>query len=278
MKVILSKHAGFCFGVKRAINTAIQAKKSANGSVYTYGPIIHNPQVVSEFERDGIVAVDSILNVKPGSTIIIRTHGIPPAIEEKFKKKKLKVIDATCPFVKKPQKNIAKLAAEGYKTVIIGEADHPEVKGIKGYAGASTSIIGTKAEAKKLPPVAKLGVVVQTTQSMENFRQIMEILRTKAPEVKIYNTICSATHERQDSALKLAGEVDIMIVVGGHNSANTKHLAEVCETTGVMTRQIEDASELQIAWFIGKKKAGVTAGASTPEWVIMEVVSKLKKL
>ncbi|MEI7904301.1 MAG: 4-hydroxy-3-methylbut-2-enyl diphosphate reductase [Candidatus Firestonebacteria bacterium] len=278
MKVILSKHAGFCFGVKRAIKTAIEAKKAANGRVYTYGPLIHNPQVVSKFERDGIVAVESVSNIKSGSTIIIRTHGVSPAIEEIFRKKKLKIIDATCPFVKKPQKNIAKLVAAGYKTVIIGEADHPEVQGIKGYSVEKAGIVGTPEEAKKLVPSGKLGIVVQTTQSMKNFQQIMEILLKKAQEVKIYNTICSATHERQDSALKLAGEVDIMIVVGGHNSANTKHLAEVCETTGVVTRQIEDASELQNAWFKGKKKAGVTAGASTPEWVIKEVVSKLKKL
>jgi len=277
VRVRLSKHAGFCFGVKRAINTALTAN-SISGSVYTYGPIIHNPQVVKDFDGKGIKAVENLKKVKKGSTIIIRTHGVPPEVERQFKLKKLRIIDATCPFVKKPQEYIRQLSRDGYKPVIIGEADHPEVIGIKGYAGKNAVVVGTPAEAERVRPVKKMGVVVQTTQSNVNYSAIMKVLSGKSREFRILNTICNATHERQDSALKLAGEVDIMIVVGGKNSANTKHLAEVCESTGVETRHIEAASELQTAWFRGKKKAGVTAGASTPDWIIKEVAERIKKL
>ncbi len=277
MRVKLSKDAGFCFGVKRAINTALKAN-SISGSVYTYGPIIHNPQVVKDFDLKGIKAVENLKNVKEGSTIIIRTHGVPPEVERQFKLKKLRIIDATCPFVKKPQEYVRQLSRDGYTPIIIGEADHPEVIGIKGYAGKVAIVVGTPAEAEKVHPVKKMGIVVQTTQSNGNFSAIMKVLSGKAREFRILNTICNATHERQDSALKLAGEVDIMIVVGGKNSANTKHLAEVCETTGVETRHIEAASELQTAWFRGKKTAGVTAGASTPDWIIKEVAERIKKL
>ena len=277
MRVKLSKDAGFCFGVKRAINTALKAN-SISGSVYTYGPIIHNPQVVKDFDLKGIKAVENLKNVKEGSTIIIRTHGVPPEVERQFKLKKLRIIDATCPFVKKPQEYVRQLSRDGYTPIIIGEADHPEVIGIKGYAGKIAIVVGTPAEAEKVHPVKKMGIVVQTTQSNGNFSAIMKVLSGKSREFRILNTICNATHERQDSALKLAGEVDIMIVVGGKNSANTKHLAEVCETTGVETRHIEAASELQTAWFRGKKTAGVTAGASTPDWIIKEVAERIKKL
>ncbi len=277
MKVKLSRHAGFCFGVKRAINTALKAN-SVSGSVYTYGPIIHNPQVVKDFDVKGIKAVEDLKKVKSGSTIIIRTHGVPPGVERQFKTKKLKVIDATCPFVKKPQEYVRQLERDGYTPVIIGEAEHPEVIGIKGYGGKRTIVVGTAEEAAKIRSVRKMGIVVQTTQSGSNFLAIMNVLSGKSMEFRILNTICNATHERQDSALKLAGEVDIMIVVGGKNSANTKHLAEVCETTGVETRHIESASELQTAWFRGKKTAGVTAGASTPDWIIKEVAESIKKL
>jgi len=277
VRVRLSKHAGFCFGVKRAIKTALKAN-SISGSVYTYGPIIHNPQVVKDFDGKGIKAVENLKNVKIGSTIIIRTHGVPPEVERQFKLKKLRIIDATCPFVKKPQEYVRQLSRDGYTPIIIGEADHPEVIGIKGYAGKIAIVVGTPAEAEKVHPVKKMGIVVQTTQSNGNFSAIMKVLSGKSREFRILNTICNATHERQDSALKLAGEVDIMIVVGGKNSANTKHLAEVCETTGVETRHIEAASELQTAWFRGKKTAGVTAGASTPDWIIKEVAERIKKL
>ncbi|OGF51976.1 MAG: 4-hydroxy-3-methylbut-2-enyl diphosphate reductase [Candidatus Firestonebacteria bacterium GWA2_43_8] len=275
MRVILAEHAGFCFGVKRAINMASETAKKAKDTVYTYGPIIHNPQVVEKFENEGVHAVKNISKVKKGSSIIIRTHGVPPEKESEFFKKSLKVTDATCPFVKKAQKLASKLVNEGYKVVILGEAHHPEVKGILGYTDNKAVVVGNPKEAGKIKKCGKLGVVVQTTQSMQNFLDTVNVLRDKAPEIRVFNTICDATRKRQDSALKLANKVDIMIVVGGKNSANTKHLAELCREKSVPTYHIEGALEIKKSWFKGKKLAGVTAGASTPDWIIKNVIKTI---
>ena len=278
MEVFIAEYAGFCFGVKRAINMALEAEKSAKSKVYTYGPLIHNPQVVAKFEKEGIKPVEDVSNIKPGSSIIIRTHGVSPDKIDEFERKELSIIDATCPFVKKAQKYVEQLVKEGYQAVIIGESEHPEVKGICGFAEDKAIVIGNSEEAKKLQKFQKIGVVVQTTQSIENFRNTVGCLLEKASEVKIYNTICDATKKTQDSALKLAKKSGIMIVIGGYNSANTKHLAELCRSTGVPTYHIEGVLELKKGWFKNKKKVGVTAGASTPEWVIKEVVDALKKI
>ena len=275
MRVILAEHAGFCFGVKRAINTAAETAKKMKADVFTYGPIIHNPQVVEKFEKEGVHPVKDIKKVKAGSSIIIRTHGVSPKQEKEFLKKSLKVTDATCPFVKKAQKLAAKLAGEGYKVVILGEAEHPEVKGILGYTNNKATVVGNPKEVRKIKNCAKLGIVVQTTQSMRNFLETVSALLDKAPEIRVFNTICDATRKRQDSALKLADKVDIMIVVGGKNSANTKHLAELCREKRVPTYHIEGALEINKSWFKGKKLAGVTAGASTPDWIIKSVIKSI---
>ena len=278
MRVILAEHAGFCFGVKRAINTAEKTAEKTKGRVFTYGPIIHNPQVVEKFEKAGVHAIKNIKKTAKGDSLVIRTHGVSPVIEKEFTKKALKVVDATCPFVKKAQKLAASLKTEGYQTVIIGEAEHPEVKGILGYAGSKAIVVGSPAETDKVKKSAKIGVVVQTTQSMENFMKTVASLMDKAPEIRVFNTICDATKKRQESALKLADKVDIIIVVGGKNSANTKHLAELCEERGVPTYHIEGALELNKSWFQGKKLAGVTAGASTPDWIIYTVMKTINAL
>jgi 4-hydroxy-3-methylbut-2-enyl diphosphate reductase len=278
MKVILAENSGFCFGVKRAINMALESVNKKKGEVCTYGPIIHNHQVVEDFRRRGISVIDDTRDLRKGSTCIIRTHGLSPDIIAKFRKKSVKIVDATCVFVKKAQKLAAKLYKDGYQVVIIGESEHPEVKGICGYTGNRSIVIRDIEDARKLSFYKKIGVLVQTTQSIENFTNIIPYLIQKSGELKIFNTICNATRSTKDSALKLAEKVDIMIIVGGHNSANTKHLAEVCRSTGVETYHIEDTEELKKEWFLNKKSAGVTAGASTPDWVINDVVSILKKI
>ena len=278
MRVILSKNAGFCFGVKRAINTAEQTAAKAKGRVFTYGPIIHNPQVVEKFEKAGIHAVSNIKKTGKGDSLIIRTHGVAPEIEKEFLKKALNIVDATCPFVKKAQKLAANLKSQGYQTIIIGEAEHPEVQGILGYTGNTALVVGNAVEAGKIKKYGRLGVVVQTTQSIENFMKTVSNLMDKAPEIRVFNTICDATKRRQESVLKLADKVDIMIVVGGKNSANTKHLAELCEEKGVPTYHIEGALEIKKGWFKGKTIAGVTAGASTPDWVINIVIKTINAL
>lgn len=277
MEVYLAEHSGFCFGVKRAINMTLSAVKKTKTKVYTYGPLIHNPQVVSEFKKQGIIATTDISKVKPDSSVIIRTHGVSPEVIEKFKKKKLHIIDATCPFVKKAQRIVERLVKENYQVVIVGESEHPEVKGIQGYAKNKAIVIRSVSDAKNIQKFSKIGVVVQTTQSIEDFKNIIPYLLDKAPEVKVFNTICDATEKTQYSALKLAKKVDIIIVIGGHNSANTKHLAEVCKLAGSVTYHIENVSELKEEWLKGKHKVGITAGASTPEWIIKEVLKKLKK-
>ncbi|MFH1824000.1 MAG: 4-hydroxy-3-methylbut-2-enyl diphosphate reductase [Candidatus Firestonebacteria bacterium] len=289
MKVYLAENAGFCFGVKRAINLAGETAKNTKGKVCTFGPIIHNPQVVTEFKRKGIIAVEDVSRIKEGSSIIIRTHGVSPDKVKEFKKKKLKIIDATCPFVKKAQKFAKQLTTEGYQVIVIGESEHPEVKGIRGFTQLEKSanrihnknkaiVIGSVCEVKKLPKLQRIGIVVQTTQSPENFKNIVMCLLEKSNELKIFNTICDATKKRQNSSLKLTKKVDIIIVIGGYNSANTKHLAEVCESTAVPTYHIESSLDLKKDWFKGKKRVGITAGASTPDWVINEVVKNLKRL
>jgi 4-hydroxy-3-methylbut-2-enyl diphosphate reductase len=277
MKIFLAEYAGFCFGVKRAINLAIETAKNTKGKVYTYGPIIHNQEVVSKFEKQGIISVDDISKIEEGSSIIIRTHGVSPDKIQEFKKRNFNIIDATCPFVKKAQKFVEQLVNEGYQVVIIGESDHPEVKGICGFAGNNAIVVKDVEEVEKIPKFQKIGVVVQTTQSMENFKNVVSCLLEKALEFKIFNTICDATKKRQDSILKLAKEVDIMIILGGYNSANTKHLAEICSSVGVEVYHIENSAELKEVWFKGKDKVGVAAGASTPDWIINEVVECLKK-
>lgn len=278
MKIYLAENAGFCFGVKRAITLARKTAKNTKEKVYTFGPIIHNPQVVTEFERKGITAVEDISRIEEGSYIIIRTHGVSPAKVEEFKNKKLKIIDATCPFVKKAQKFAEQLTKEGYQVIIIGESEHPEVKGICGFTKNKAIVIGDVCEVRKLPKGQRIGIIVQTTQSPENFKNIVVCLLEKSNELKIFNTICDATKKRQDSSLKLTKKVDIIIVIGGYNSANTKHLAEVCESTSIPTYHIESFLDLKRDWFKGGKKVGITAGASTPDWIINEVIRNLKKI
>ncbi|MCX5777229.1 MAG: 4-hydroxy-3-methylbut-2-enyl diphosphate reductase [Candidatus Firestonebacteria bacterium] len=275
MKVILAQHAGFCFGVKRAIKMTAETAKNSQKEIYTYGPIIHNPQVVEKFEQEGVYQVSDIKKIEKGSSIIIRTHGIPPEKEKEFSKKCLNVTDATCPFVKKAQKLAKKLMLDGYQVVILGETEHPEVQGILGYTDNKAIVVGNIKEAEKIKKCAKLGVVVQTTQSMQNFLETVSVLLDKTPEIRVYNTICDATKKRQDSALKLADKVDIMLIVGGKNSANTKHLAELCREKRVPAYHIESALEIKKSWLKGKTLAGVTAGASTPDWIIKNVIKAI---
>lgn len=276
MKVFVVKKAGFCFGVKRAIKLAFDVAKKKNEEVYTWGPLIHNPQVVEDLKKKGVYVVEDLRKIKKG-ILIIRSHGIHPKILERIKEKKIEVVDATCPFVKKAQKKAKLLSNQGYQVVVVGEADHPEVQGIMGYANDSALVINHNRMKKKLPHFEKLGVIAQTTLSIDAFKQVIGKLIEKADELKVCNTICHATARAQRATLKLASKVDMMIVVGGHNSANTTRLAKLCKKIGTPTHHIETARELRRDWFKGKTKVGVTAGTSTPDWLIREVVEGIKK-
>ncbi len=275
MKIHVVKEAGFCFGVKRAIKLAFEAVKNKNGDAYTLGPLIHNPQVVEDLRKKGVRVAKSLSRIQKG-VLIIRSHGVHPEILKRIKGRRIKVVDATCPFVKKAQSKAKLLHDQGYQVVVVGEAKHPEVQGIVGYADNSAMVINHNRMRKNLPHFEKLGVVAQTTLNIDAFKQVVAKLIERAEELKVINTICHATAHTQKATLKLAGRVDMMIVVGGHNSANTNRLAKLCRGLGTPTHHVETAGELRKAWFKGKKSVGVTAGTSTPEWLIKQVVECIK--
>lgn len=276
MKIILAKQAGFCFGVKRATQMAFEAA-GKDQKTFTLGPIIHSPQVVGRLEELGIRALDSLDGIDSG-TIIIRSHGVEQQEINEAQEKHLDIVDATCPFVKKAQDHVKSLSEAGYSVVVVGDADHPEVQGIVSYGGEKVFVVASGEEAKKLPRMKKIGVVAQTTQSFENFKNIVSECLLRGSEIRVYNTICDATAVRQEEAKELAGRVDRMLVVGGFNSANTRRLVEVCTEIQPHTYHIETAAEIDPAWFEGAGSVGITAGASTPKWIIDEVMNKIGQL
>ena len=268
MEVILAEHLGFCYGVKRATEIARQ-NASSDGSSSTLGPIIHNPQMVERLKNEGVGTVGSLEEMDDG-LIIIRSHGVGPKVYEEAESRGLELVDATCPHVKKAQLSAKLLSEEGYTVVIVGEKNHPEVKSIFEWTAQDAYIIETEAEANALPRIGKLGIVSQTTFSGDRFRSIVSCLLEKSREIKILRTICTATDLRQAAALDLAEKVDVMLVIGGKNSANTTRLAQLCATK-CKTYHIETVEELQDDWIKDVNKIGITAGASTPDWIIKEV-------
>ncbi len=278
MKVILAENAGFCFGVKRALKIAFESANKSNIPIYSLGPLIHNPQQVELLAQKGVHEISDIEELKKGDVLIIRSHGTSPEIIEKAKSKGIEIVDATCPFVVNAQKYAQTLYKEGYQVVIVGEGEHPEVIGIMGHVENKAWIVEKPDDVDKLPRNQKIGVIAQTTQSFENFRAVVSAIMEKSNELRIYNTICHATAQRQESALELAKKVDLMIVIGGHNSANTTRLASLCKDFGVTTYHIETSDEIEELWFKGVQKVGITAGASTPEWIIEDVIEKISKV
>ena len=269
MQVILAEHLGFCYGVKRAIKIA---REHADGKSCTLGPIIHNPQMVERLKSEGVGAVDNLSDLKEG-TIIIRSHGVGPEIYRQAQERGLNLVDATCPHVKKAQHSAKKLVEEDRTVVIVGERNHPEVRSIFDWSDQKAIIIETVEEADRLPECKKLGIVSQTTFSGERFNKIVARLLDKSRDIKILRTICNATDQRQSAAIALAKNVELMIVIGGRNSANTTRLAQLCEKR-CKTFHIETAAVLQSEWLREVKKIGITAGASTPDWIIREVQRK----
>lgn len=276
MKAILAKQAGFCFGVKRATQMAFEAAEK-DQKTYSLGPIIHSPQVVGKLEELGIQVVDRLDGLEDGA-IIIRSHGVEQKDIEEAQKKNLDIVDATCPFVKKAQEHVKSLSEAGYGVVVVGDADHPEVQGIVSYGGEQVFVVASGEGVKKLPKMKKIGVVAQTTQSFENLKNVVSECLQRGGEIRVYNTICDATAVRQEEAKELSGKVDCMLVVGGFNSANTHRLVEVCAELQPNTYHIETADEIDPAWFEGAALVGITAGASTPKWIIDEVMNKIEEL
>jgi len=277
VEIIVAENAGFCFGVTRALELVARAADDASRPVYTLGALIHSPQEAARLERQGVRRVDSIEDVDEGA-IVLSAHGVDPEIERQAEERGLPVIDATCPFVKRAHGHILTLSREGYSVVILGDRGHREVEGLAARAGGKADIVTSSDEVERLPFREKYGLVVQTTQRHEALRSVAGALAERCRELRVFNTICEATIKRQESARDLARRVDVVIVVGGRNSANTKRLAEICASTGTRTHHVETADELQADWVRGARAVGVTAGASTPAWIIDEVVQRLREL
>ncbi len=276
MRVKLASSYGFCFGVKRAIKIAEGYQNSA-----TMGPLIHNQNEIDRLKNDYNVGLyNTLTDVKQNDTVIIRTHGIPKNDLKDLKQKDAKVINATCPFVTTPQQIVKKMSEERYSIIIFGDEEHPEVKGVKSY-GKDQEDVHVVLNVKDLDNIRfkydKIATVAQTTKKKEVYLEIVNALILKNKEVRVFNTICDATFENQDAARELSNEVDIMIVIGGKNSSNTKQLHSICLENCQDSYLIENASELDSLWFHNKSLCGITAGASTPDWIIQQVVNEIEK-
>lgn len=276
MQVFVAEKAGVCYGVERALK---MTREVAEGTapVRTLGPLIHNPRTVADLAERGVASVTSVDDVDEG-TLVIRTHGVDPAAIARAQERGLHVVDATCPFVSTAQRHAAELAQAGYAVVIVGEAEHPEVAGIRAHAAGRGIVVESAAGLPDRLPSRRVGVVVQTTQSPERLEGVIAALLPRTNELRVFNTICSATAERQSAADTLARRVDVMVVVGGRNSGNTTRLAEICSVGNPRVYHIESAEELDPTWFAGAETVGVTAGASTPDAQIREVVRALEAL
>ncbi len=277
MKAIVAEGAGFCFGVKRALKMAFEAAREGGGTVVTLGAIIHNPQVVAKLEEEGLRVVAD-LNEVEGGTLVVRSHGLPRKVLAEARAKGMTIVDATCPFVKQAQECAAQLEREGHAVVVVGEEDHPEVLSITGSLRGRATVVDGTAELPELPKAKRYGVVCQTTQPQEHLSSVVRGLLSRTREIKVFNTICEATFDRQESALEMARRVDVMLVVGGRNSANTRRLWELCKDAGCDAYHIETADELEPGWFEGKKEVGITGGASTPQWIVDDVVAAVERI
>ncbi len=276
MDIEKASDMGFCFGVKRAIEIVEKASQE-HGSLQTLGAIVHNRQVVDRLSKQGITVAKSLDEVQ-SSTVAITSHGVGSDVINQVKEKGLEIIDATCPFVRKAQNAAQKLGEEGFTVFVFGNADHPEIRGVLGWAGDKAYASLELPEFDVWPK--KLGVLCQTTQTNDAFgnfvNQIVSSHIEKVSELRVYNTICDSTRKHQAAALDLAKRMDLMLVVGGRNSANTTRLAEICAATGVVTHHIESAADIDSNWLRGLSRVGITAGASTPDEVVDEVVSALE--
>jgi len=274
LPVILAKNLFFCYGVKRALKITSNSIKTCKMSIYTFGPLIHNPQVVRDLEGKGVKAVNNLRGIKEG-ILIIPAHGIAPQIINEAKAKGLRLIDATCPYVQRVKDLAKSLKDEGYQVIIVGDQGHPEVEGILGFIKEKAVVLTKSSQIRPAKIAKKVGVVAQTTQTLDNFQTIVRNLLKFTKELKVYNTICEETIKRQTSARRIAKVVDLMLVIGGKNSANTNRLAKICQEE-VKTYHIEEAKELKAGWLKGKKRIGIAAGASTPDWIVKEVVNKVR--
>lgn len=280
MEIKLAEHRGFCFGVRRA-QELIEEAASRHGKVATLGPLVHNRQVVERLADLGVRVVGGVEEVDEPA-LAISAHGAPPEASASAKASGLFLVDGTCPFVRKAQAAARKLAEDGFRVLVFGDPAHREVIGILGWGGDQAQVVSDPADLPAALPGRKLGIVSQTTQNTQNLRRLVDAVLSRwcdeIAELRVVNTICDASIRRQQAAEALAAEVDLMLVVGGRDSANTKRLAEVCARTGTATYQVETLDDLVLEWFEGKRVVGITAGASTPDSVIEAITHRLEGL
>jgi len=276
MKIELASSYGFCYGVKRAIEIAEEHKNS-----FTYGPLIHNKDEINRLKEGfNIGLVKNISDIENDNTVVIRTHGIPKDELALLKKQKNKIINATCPYVTTPQNIVEKMSLEGYSIVIFGDEEHPEIKGVVSYATDQENafVVLNPEELNTLPLKNNVAVVSQTTKKPEDFAKIVTALIQKHKEVRVFNTICNATFENQDAASELAKKADVMIVIGGRHSSNTKMLHSISQKDCDDSFLIENENELKAEWFKNKILCGISAGASTPDWIVQNVIKKIEEI
>ncbi len=277
MEIIVAKHMGFCGGVKRAVEMAQGAARQSEGPVFTWGPLIHNPQVVRRLEAEGI-QVTQDLGALEGEAFVVSAYGVEHAVLDQARAKGMRIVDATCPVVIRAHQLAYKLVEEGYQLIVVGDHGHPEMVTLKEVLGDKVTIVHTLEEVRRVKLRGKVGVLSQTTQSLENFRRIVADLAVRTKELKVLNTLCPAITVRQEEAERLVEEVDVLVVVGGHGSSNTTRLAELGRAHPLATHHIEVPEELDPVWFDGAEKAGVMSGASTPDWLITQVLHRLQEI
>jgi len=278
MEIVLAESLGFCMGVKRAVDLAYRAlEKSGAGQVATFGPLIHNAQEIERLQADGVRVIDEG-SMPAGGVVIIRAHGVAPQAYDELKARGLKVMDGTCPYVHYSQRKGIELREEGYTVVIAGDRNHPEIKGILGYIAEEAHVVKSVEEAKALPSFDRIGVIAQTTINPAKYRAIIGVLREKAKEVKVCETICDATEENQKAIRALSAEVELIYVIGGRHSANSNKLVEAARERCPRSFLIETPDEIDPEDLRGVERIGLGAGASTPDWMIQRVVERLRNV
>jgi 4-hydroxy-3-methylbut-2-enyl diphosphate reductase len=277
LEIIVASSAGVCFGVERALNLSEKALKEAVGPISSYGPLIHNPQTVEDLSKSGLSIAQDIDQIS--GTVIFRSHGVTTEVQKAAIDKGLKVVDATCPLVKVPQNFARKLSEAGYFVIIVGDKDHPEIQGVKSYASnGQVAVLKSASEVASLAPREKVGVICQTTLKKSLFLEVVEECQRRFKEVKIHNTICSATRDRQEAAEILAAQVDCVIVIGGRGSSNTQKLFDISSQIAPRAFLVETELEIDVTWFQGIKRVGLTAGASTPHALIDRVRTRIQEM
>ncbi|MDR5683491.1 MAG: 4-hydroxy-3-methylbut-2-enyl diphosphate reductase [Armatimonadota bacterium] len=277
MKIVVAKHMGFCGGVKRAVEMARQTAQAHSGPVFTWGPLIHNPQVVGRLQEAGVRVAEAVDDLA-GEAFVVSAYGVEQRVLDAVRERGMEVVDATCPVVTRAHALADRLVEEGYFLVAIGDHGHPEMVTLKEKLGDRVAIVHTPEEASALRLRGRVGVISQTTQSMENFRRIVGEIVLRVKETKVINTLCPAITVRQEEAKRMVEEVDVLLVVGGHHSANTTRLAEIGRARALPTYHIETPDEIRPDWFAADSTVGVMSGASTPDWIIEKVLLRLDEI